>query len=152
VTTLARTLAQMGWRTSEGAPVSREPPFGATVVVSRRTPRGTDEFLLLHRSHHGADYEGDWAWGPPAGARLPGEPVDTCARRELLEETGLELEPTATPCGDCEWVVFSAVAPPDAEVRLSREHDRHAWLPLERAAARCRPASVAEQLRATAAR
>ena len=35
---------------------------------------GRDEFLLLHRvAPGGPDYEGEWAWTPPAGARQPRE-------------------------------------------------------------------------------
>jgi 8-oxo-dGTP pyrophosphatase MutT (NUDIX family) len=63
---------------------------GALVVVYRRGERGL-EYLVLHRGHSGPAYEGDWAWGPPGGAREAGESVDECARRELLEETGLAL-------------------------------------------------------------
>lgn len=145
-------LERIGWRTADGSPISREPPYGVTVVVSRPGPEGAEEYLLLRRSRRGAgDDGGDWAWGPPAGARLPGEAVDACARRELTEETGLTLEPAETSRGTAEWAVFRALAPPGAAVRLSAEHDRHAWLELEQAARRCRPASVGEQLRAAAA-
>jgi 8-oxo-dGTP pyrophosphatase MutT (NUDIX family) len=147
---LEELLTRMGWRTADGSPVSREPPYGVTVVVSRPAA-GAREYLLLHRAHRGSAYEGDWAWGPPAGARLPGEAVDECARRELLEETGLLLQPAPHPSGSAEWPVYVAVAPAGAAVRLSGEHDRHAWLPLEEAAGRCRPALVGEQLRAAAA-
>ena len=38
--------------------------------------------------------------------------------------------------------VFVADAPPDAEVRLSAEHDRFEWVPTIEAAARCLPAWV----------
>ena len=76
--------------TWDGLPISEEPPFGATVVVYRHNGARL-EILLLHRAHHGPDYVGDWAWTPPAGSRLPDEPIEACARRELLEETGLDL-------------------------------------------------------------
>lgn len=148
---VVRGLEAMGWRTRDGASVSREPPYGVTIVVSRRAGSG-DEFLVLHRSHHGPEYAGDWAWGPPAGARLPGEEPTACARRELLEETGLVLEPRPTDAGTAEWVVFAARARSGADVRLSLEHDASAWLPLEEAAALCLPGTVSEQLRAVAAR
>src|SRR5690606_39527961 len=77
-------------KTWDGLPVSREKPYGATVVVYRRVGERY-LYLILHRKHEGPDYEGDWAWGPPAGCRLPGEPIDDCACRELWEETGLRL-------------------------------------------------------------
>ena len=140
-------------RTWDGLPVSPEPPFGVTVVVYRRSTRGGQpvlEFLILHRGHQGPDFEGDWAWGPPAGARLPGEDIRDCARRELREETGLELEPVPVSDLQGNWAVFRVEAPPAARVRLSAEHDRSLWVPVHEAVARCRPALVADQIRAVA--
>jgi 8-oxo-dGTP pyrophosphatase MutT (NUDIX family) len=145
-----RGLEAMGWQTADGRRVTREPPFGASVVVWRPAADGV-EWLVLHRAHHGADYEGDWAWGPPSGARLPGEAVDACARRELWEEAGLELEVRRTSCGTSEWAVYEAEAPAHAAVALSAEHDAFRWLPLDEAAAACLPAQVADGLRAIAA-
>jgi 8-oxo-dGTP pyrophosphatase MutT (NUDIX family) len=124
---------------------------GASVLVWRRGRRGR-EWLVLHRAAAGPEYEGDWAWTPPAGARHAGEAAAECARRELLEETGLELEPAPTDCGSDEWAVFVAEAPPDAEVRLDREHDAFEWVAAEEAAGRCLPAHVGTSFRAVAAR
>ncbi len=45
---------------------------------------GRGRLLLLKRSDSGC-------WGPPGGAVEPGEVVETAARREVREETGLEL-------------------------------------------------------------
>jgi aminoglycoside phosphotransferase (APT) family kinase protein len=47
--------------TRDGRPISDEPPFGATVVVSRVRL----EVLMLHRAHHGPDYTGSVGkrWG-----------------------------------------------------------------------------------------
>jgi 8-oxo-dGTP pyrophosphatase MutT (NUDIX family) len=40
------------------------------------------------------------AWGAPAGGRDPAETVLQCATREVLEESGLLVDPAAlTPCG-----------------------------------------------------
>lgn len=81
--------------THDGQPIAPDPPFGASIIVYRRTADQV-EFLILHRAHHGIAYEGDWAWPPPAGARWPGEPPNEAAQRELKEETGLEtpIQPT----------------------------------------------------------
>ncbi|MGH2371606.1 MAG: NUDIX domain-containing protein, partial [Chloroflexota bacterium] len=99
--------------TWDGLPISDEVPHGATVVVFRRLTGGT-EFLLLHRAHNGPAYEGDWAWTPPSGARFPGEPIAVCARRELREEAGLELDVVPADCGTPSWQVYVAEAPPEA--------------------------------------
>ena len=45
---------------------------------------GQGRLLLMKRSDSGC-------WGPPGGAVEPGEAVETAARREVREETGLEL-------------------------------------------------------------
>jgi ADP-ribose pyrophosphatase YjhB (NUDIX family) len=51
----------------------------ATLVVDEQ-----NRLLLLKRSDSGC-------WGPPGGAVELGEVVETAARREVREETGLEL-------------------------------------------------------------
>lgn len=56
--------------TWDGLPVSEEKPHGAAIVVFKKTKDKT-LFLILHRGHEGTGYEGDWAWGPPAGAPVP---------------------------------------------------------------------------------
>jgi 8-oxo-dGTP pyrophosphatase MutT (NUDIX family) len=112
---------------------------------------GLREWLILHRFHGGAHAAGDWDWTPPSGVREPGELLDDCALRELLEETGLSLEPKATPCSREEWAVYVAEAPANAEVRLDAEHDDFAWLPLDEAVARCRPQVVADGIACVAA-
>lgn len=134
-------------KTWDGLPISREPPYGATIVVFRRAGDAL-ELLMLHRAHHGPDYEGDWAWTPPAGSRLPGEPIEVCARRELLEESGLDLPLEPTACGTAEWSVYVAEAPADAQVTLDAEHDRYVWLPCQDALPRCRPDRAAVPLQA----
>ena len=82
------------------------------------------------------------------GARLPGEPVEACARRGLREEAGLVLDVRPTACGTADWAVYVAEAAPGAPVSLAHdpEHDRYAWLAPGPAAARCRPAQVAAAL------
>ena len=124
--------------TWDGLPISPEPPFGATIVVFRPGAAGPD-ILMLHRAHQGPAYEGDWAWTPPAGSRFPGEPIEVCARRELLEESGLTLALTSTDCGTADWHLYVAEAPSDAEVTLDAEHDHYEWVPCAVELERCRP-------------
>lgn len=131
--------------TWDGLPVAREQPYACCVVVWRQSGRGR-EFLVLHRlAPGGAGYEGDWAWTPPSGARLPGETPDAAAARELHEETSLALDlvalPEAAPSEDV--AVYVAEAPAGAEIDLDDEHDRFLWLPLEESVPKCLPAAVA---------
>ncbi|MDQ4027670.1 MAG: NUDIX hydrolase [Actinomycetota bacterium] len=106
-------------------------------------------FLLLHRRHWGRDYVGDWAWGPPGGARLPDEDLAECARRELLEETGLDLSIVPSHGGNDVWSVYSAEAPSEyVEIKLSPEHDRYRWASPADVAEMCLPRMVAESLTA----
>jgi hypothetical protein len=131
--------------TWDGKPIAAEPPFGATVVVYR-FHSGRVEFLLLHRSHEGADHEGDWAWTPPAGARQPDERVEECAARELHEEAGLTAQLELVRL-DGDWALFSAEADSDARVVLhDTEHDRFEWVPIDVARVRCRPQRVADMV------
>lgn len=140
-----------GARTTwDGQPISPEKPYGVTIVVYRYSA-GCVEFMILHRAHHAPDFEGDWAWTPPSGARHPAEEVEVCARRELFEETGLELLPKLTDCGTEDWWVFMAEAPREAEVLLSVEHDRYVWVSPEAACQKCAPDAVNEPLRKVAA-
>jgi 8-oxo-dGTP pyrophosphatase MutT (NUDIX family) len=126
----------------DGLPVSAVPPFGVAVVVWRAA-QPSREVLLLHRTLAG---EGDWAWTPPSGARMPGEAIEACARRELREETGLELVLTDVQV-EGDWALFVAEAPADAAIVLDAEHDAAVWLSLEEACTRCRPTLVADGLR-----
>jgi 8-oxo-dGTP pyrophosphatase MutT (NUDIX family) len=128
-------------RTWDDKPRAREQPYGATIVVRRG-----GEVLVLHRAHEGSEYDGDWAWTPPSGARYPGESPEECARRELREETGLELEVQRVPLAADDWTYWVADAPDDAEIELDGEHDAYRWLPAEDAAALCKPPRVATGL------
>ncbi|HSM58683.1 MAG TPA: NUDIX domain-containing protein [Candidatus Sulfomarinibacteraceae bacterium] len=130
--------------TWDGLPVSPNPPYGAMIVVYRLDEEDPHQrqFLVLHRGHRGADFEGRWAWGPPSGARQPGEDIVHCAERELHEETGLKLPLQQVYVVDDQWPVFLAQAPVDCAIRLSPEHDRYVWLPLREAVARMTPEVV----------
>jgi 8-oxo-dGTP pyrophosphatase MutT (NUDIX family) len=133
--------------TWDGMPVAREKPVAVAVVVWRTGPEGRG-YLLLHRHHHGPDYEGDWAWTSPAGARQPGEDPRAAVERELLEETGLRLD-IAGPLEHVtdEVALFVARAPVNAVVVIDPEHDRFEWVSRDEAIARCLPAVAGEAIR-----
>jgi 8-oxo-dGTP pyrophosphatase MutT (NUDIX family) len=118
---------------------------GVVIVVWRRSPE--IEVLVLHRSHFGGEFEGDWAWTTPGGGRETGEHPQDAAQRELKEETGLMLACEAVSSAialtqrDIEVSVFAVEAPTDAQIMLSDEHDRFEWVhPNE--LTRCLPAWV----------
>lgn len=139
--------------TWDGLPVARDRPNAVAIVVWRKR-RGRTEFLLLHRlAAGGADFEGEWAWTPPAGARQPGEAPDAAAARELREEIGLALPLTPIPEASAsdEVALYVAKAPLNTEVVLDDEHDRFLWLPLAEALPRCLPSVVASGLANAAA-
>ena len=124
--------------------------LGAAVAVWRRTGSRI-EWLLLHRAIFGPGFAGDWAWGSPGGGCLKDETSAECARRELLEETGIAADCLRTPCGNELADIFQAEVPMDAGVVLSFEHDAYRWLPLDEARALCLPAYVGDQLACVAA-
>lgn len=127
--------------TYDGLPISPTPPFGATIVVSCFID-GHRHYLLLHRAHEGPEFDGDWAWTPPAGSRLPGEPVAACAVRELAEETGLSGALRTVRDCDTDWALFVLDFDAQPEVTLDGEHDRYEWVSLADARLRCRPEAV----------
>ena len=138
----------LGAATWDDVPVATEPPHGCSIVVWRKASRER-EYLVLHRRHAGPpDYEGDWAWTPPSGSRQPGEQLEEAARRELVEETGLELSIRPTDFGSEKWPVFAAQAATTADVALDAEHDRFRWVPAETAAALCLPPTVGSSITA----
>src|SRR5580765_5922608 len=127
--------------TWDGLPVARERPFAVAIVVWRTGPSGR-EFLLLHRvAPGGPDYEGDWAWTPPAGARQPGEGPEAAASRELKEETGLELPltPLLEESASEAVALFVTEVRAGTDIVLDHEHDRFVWLPLDQALPKCMP-------------
>ena len=131
--------------TWDGLPVSKDPPFGAAIIVYRQN-KNIIEYLILHRALNGPDYEGRWAWGPPSGARQPNETIEECAKRELLEETGLILNLKETSFGDNNWKVYYTEAPMHCVVTLSNEHDKYEWVDYDTAIKKCSPEIVTEQI------
>lgn len=132
--------------TWDGLPIAADSPRGAMVVVRRAGSEG-EQFLLLHRHHHGPDHVGDWAWTPPAGARLPGEAILQGAVRELGEEAGLadvDLRPVDLSGG---WALFAAEVDPTTPIVIDCEHDRYDWLGSQAALALLAPDIVAQAFR-----
>jgi 8-oxo-dGTP pyrophosphatase MutT (NUDIX family) len=136
--------------TYDGVPITPDEPRGATIVVRRKRPDGDQEYLILHRAHHGPDYAGDWAWTPPSGARQPGEPVLGAALRELAEEAGVAPAGGQLRVLDLSgpWARFGLDLAAGSKVWLpDAEHDRFEWVPAAEAISRCRPAPVADSVR-----
>lgn len=132
--------------TWDGLPASTEKPFGAIVVVFRIKSEKL-EFLMLHRAHHGIEYEGDWAWTSPSGCRFPDEPINDCAERELYEEAGLRLKIKQVSNDIENWVIYTAEASTTNIVELiDSEHDKFAWLTYDEAIKKCRPKVIKNQL------
>lgn len=140
----------MELHTWDGLPISPVSPFGAAIIVYREATSGTAEFLVLHRRAV-PDEDADWSWGPPSGCRWPGEDISVTARRELLEETGLDRCPVPVTGPDAEWSTFTVRVEPDTTIVLSDEHDRLVWLPAAGALERVSPNTVGDQLRAVIA-
>jgi 8-oxo-dGTP diphosphatase len=112
------------------------PALTADVIVLTREP--APRVLLIRRRH--PPFAGSWAL--PGGFVDADEPLDTAARRELREETGLELteltqmhtfgDPGRDPRGWTVSVAFAAVVDP-ATVQPVADDDAAevAWHPLD---------------------
>lgn len=143
-------VGPMESHTWDGLSISPVPPFGAAIIVYRVATSGTVEFLVPHRRAV-PDDDANWSWGPPSGCRWPGEEITVTARRELLEETGLDRCPIPVTSPDVEWSTFTIRVEPDQPIVLSDEHDRLVWLPTAVALERVSPDTVRDQLRAVIA-
>jgi 8-oxo-dGTP pyrophosphatase MutT (NUDIX family) len=103
-------------------------------VVSRRRPDGVLEVLLVHRPRYDD-------WTIPKGKLEPGETHEQAARREVLEETGLDCElgrelPSTSyrdRKGRPKTVRYWAMRPLAGEPAPSREIDDVRWASLAEA-------------------
>jgi 8-oxo-dGTP diphosphatase len=108
-------------------------------VVWRPDADGRPEVLLVHRPRYDD-------WSLPKGKRDPGETDEECARREVLEETGLRVELGAElpevryrdRKGRHKVVRYWVMRPadPPAPFVPNDEVDQIRWCPLDEAAAR----------------
>ena len=139
--------------------MTRAHKIPVSVLVVIHQPDG--QVLLIER----ADKAGYWQ-SVTGSVDTPDEPLDTTARREVEEETGItggtlhdwqlsnvyEIYPVwrhryAPGVTHNTEHVFGLTVPPGTPVRLSpREHTRHAWLPWREAADRCFSPSNAEAI------
>src|SRR5437879_10177203 len=65
-------------------------PVAAAVVARLTDPKGSDPTILMIKQYRYA--AGGLLWEVPAGTLDSGEAPEACARRELLEETGVTAE------------------------------------------------------------
>jgi predicted NUDIX family NTP pyrophosphohydrolase len=81
------------------------------------------EVLLVHPS---GNYNRKAPWGIPKGLPDPGEEIEAAARRETLEETGVEVTGPVVDLGEVRYTksrkrvqAFAAPAPADAAPRCA---------------------------------
>ena len=114
----------------------------AGTVLYRRGGEGI-EVLLVHPS---GGYNRHAPWSIPKGLPDPDESLESAARRETLEETGVPSSDLMA-LGSIQytksrkWIhAFAGPAPPDAEPRCaSWEVDQAVFLPLDEAKAKIHP-------------
>ena len=115
-------------------------------LLYRRTALGL-EVLIVHPS---GQYNRRAPWSIPKGGPEPGEDLETAARRETREETGVEAG-ELTPVGSVELPRsrkrihgFAGPAPVPASPRCaSWEVDEVEFVPIEKARAMLHPAQAA---------
>jgi dihydroneopterin triphosphate diphosphatase len=142
----------------------RPPKIPRSVLVVIHSP--ALEVLLIER----ADRPGYWQ-SVTGSLDAEDEPLDATARREVLEETGIDVDAVGGVLTDWQQAnvyeifatwrhryapgvthntehVFGLCVPRHTPVVLApREHLSHAWLPWAEAAARCFSPSNAEAIR-----
>lgn len=106
-------------------------PAAAVLLERPSDDDGEPQILLLRR----AVEPGLGAWDLPAGYLDPGESFEMAARRETLEESGIEIELLGllgvyhSPPANAVTAVFRArPTRRDASVELDSESSEHAWV------------------------
>lgn len=107
-----------------------EKPFG--LAVRALVTDGNGHFLVLKRADHEKTNKGRWEI--PGGKMDRGESFDTSLKREVLEETGLQVE-ILHPAGTAEQVLPALNAVQlvlltrviSGSLSISSEHSAYRW-------------------------
>ena len=129
-----RILARGGYKVTHTSPdaqkIGIKKPFALSVKAMVRNPE--EKFLLIQRSESSKNNPGKWDL--PGGKVDPGEDFETALKREIEEETGLEIEITrfagsaqSVAAGRIIVYIIMEAKTDKINVRLSKEHKNHQW-------------------------
>ena len=132
-------MLALPWRVlhgQRGMPEVRAKLSSGTLLY--RFVNGTVEVLLVHPA---GNYNRRAPWGIPKGAPDPDETLEATARRETLEETGLDVTSPLLDLGHVDYTrskkrvhAFAGPAPDDARPRCaSWEVDKAEFIEISRA-------------------
>ncbi|MFH1364815.1 MAG: NUDIX domain-containing protein, partial [Candidatus Aenigmatarchaeota archaeon] len=108
------------------------------VVIGVKAVIVDDGKVLLMRRSDGYDYASGW-WDIPGGRTSPGEEPLEGLKREVKEETGMELKDILRPLdartvfndGNTQIVRITFLCTADGDVNLSKEHTHFEWRDLK---------------------
>jgi 8-oxo-dGTP pyrophosphatase MutT (NUDIX family) len=112
--------------------------FDTSIQVSACCIEAEGKILFVQRAKHKA---GPLLWECPGGKFNENETSEECARRELFEETGLQVKDLShfstsyakTPSSEFVFHVFKAKLEKIPAILLSEEHQDYAWCTPEEA-------------------